>query len=66
MPQEAGGRCTKVGMSEFSLQFLQKTPIVHFVVGVSTETYNFKLKVSSLVFRPGTKLQTLPRAKTEL
>ena len=48
--------CRKVGKSEFSLKFLSKTPIVHLVVGVSTETYNFKLKISSLVFRPETKL----------
>ena len=52
-----GSKCSrKVGKSEFSLNFLSKTPLVHLVVGVSTETYNFKLKISSLVFRPETEL----------
>ena len=27
--------------SEFRKNFLSKTPVVHLVVGVSTETYNF-------------------------
>ena len=35
-----------------SLKFLSKTLFVHLAVGFLTETYNFKLKVSSSVFRP--------------
>ena len=51
--------CPVVPETVFRLRFLSKTPIVHLVVVVSAETYNFKLKVSSLVFRPETKLQNL-------